>query len=339
MENDELCTSSLDCGFNLHNKVVELPPKIKHPIRKNHPLILRFRVENLSCNACNQRLPAHGLRYSCSPCKFAIHITCPELPPTLDLPCHRKHPLVLEFQNSPSCKTSKETRYNNFVYLCSSCNFNLHYECASAPPTIKGKTHEHPFTLLWRQVSFICDACGVEGCFVSYICSTCSLVVHKKCISLPPIIAIPRHDHTRFSANISSDLMSSRMVIVKFVIRKSKWSMGVTLAPIVIEAKLLGDLTIVPRRSTNPIICIEKNKHDLILKANPMEEHIDGANLMEKYCDGCVLPISNPFYHCSQCDFFLHKTCAESPMEKRLWFHICQQFLILVVDHIFRCGL
>ncbi|KAE8677645.1 Ubiquitin carboxyl-terminal hydrolase family protein [Hibiscus syriacus] len=70
-----------------------------------------------------------------------------------------------------------------------------------------------------------------------------------------------------------------------------------------------------------------------------MKEHREGSNLMEKYCDGCVLPVSNPFYHCSQCDFFLHKECAELPMEKQLWFHICQRFLILVADHIFRCGL
>ncbi|XP_039060719.1 uncharacterized protein LOC120204765 [Hibiscus syriacus] len=361
---------SPDCGFNLHKKCVELPPKINYPVHKNHPLVLQFRIQGSSfpCNLCRKKQPPLALSYSCSPCKFALHVTCAELPSILDLPCHRKHPLVLESQNNPSCNACKETHRGKFVYRCSSCRFNLHFECASPPLTIKENIHEHPFTLLWRQVSFICDACGVEGNSVSYTCSTCSLVVHKQCISLPPIISIPRHEHPIFHKyflqphefrdckckicyeEVKVEYGSYSCSICKFIVHvncaleKKGWYK-------VIDPKHLGDLTM-PRRSTNPIICIEKNEdgemtkirhfshdHDLILKANPMEEHIDGANLMEKYCDGCVLPVSNPFYHCLQCDFFLHKTCAKSPMEKRLWFHICQQFLILVVDHIFRCGL
>ncbi|XP_039029707.1 uncharacterized protein LOC120164001 [Hibiscus syriacus] len=226
---------SPDCGFNLHKKCVELPPKINYPLHKDHPLFLQMRIQGLSCNLCHRRLPVFGFNYSCSPCKFALHITCAELPPTLDLPCHRKHPLVLAFQNNPSCDACKETQRG------------------------------------WYKV---------------------------------------------------------------------------------IEARSLDDLAMVPRRSVDPIICIEKNKdgemteikhfshaHNLILQVNLMKEHREGSNLMEKYCDGCVLPVSNPFYHCSQCDFFLHKECAELPMEKQLWFHICQRFLILVADHIFRCGL
>ncbi|KAE8658776.1 hypothetical protein F3Y22_tig00116970pilonHSYRG00275 [Hibiscus syriacus] len=45
--------------------------------------------------------------------------------------------------------------------------------------------------------------------------------------------------------------------------------------------------------------------HDLILSDNFM----DG----DKTCDGCMLLISTSFYYCSSfCDFYLHKTCAES---------------------------
>ncbi|KAL4352133.1 hypothetical protein GQ457_06G024410 [Hibiscus cannabinus] len=39
-----------------------------------------------------------------------------------------------------------------------------------------------------------------------------------------------------------------------------------------------------------------------------------------KYCNGCVLPILSSFYYCSQCDFFLHKACAELRRMRRLWF-------------------
>ncbi|KAL4272808.1 hypothetical protein GQ457_13G025790 [Hibiscus cannabinus] len=365
---------SLDCGFNLHKKCVELPHKIKYPIHKNHPLMLQFSVEHFLCKTCHRKLPTYGFSYSCSPCKFAIHVTCAELTPILDLPCHRKHSLVLDFKKRPSCKACQETQQNKFVYCCSSCNFSLHFECASPPLTIEEKNHEHPFTLFWRQASFICDACGLEGKSVSYICSTCNIVVHKQCIPLPPIIAIPRHKHPIFHKyflrgrdfrNSDCEICYNEVKIehgsyscsnckfivhVKCALEKKGWYKVIEANDI--DGKLPDDSTMVPRRSINPIICIEKNEdgemtvikhfshaHNLILEVNLMEEHGDGANLMEKYCDGCVLPVSNPFYHCSQCDFFLHKRCARLPIKKQLWFHICQRFLTLVVDHIFRCGL
>ncbi|KAK8978976.1 hypothetical protein V6N11_007438 [Hibiscus sabdariffa] len=38
-------------------------------------------------------------------------------------------------------------------------------------------------------------------------------------------------------------------------------------------------------------------------------------------CDGCMRPISTPFYTCDRCKFSLHKDCAELPREKRHPFH------------------
>ncbi|MFQ6664116.1 hypothetical protein Gotur_031333, partial [Gossypium turneri] len=38
-------------------------------------------------------------------------------------------------------------------------------------------------------------------------------------------------------------------------------------------------------------------------------------------CDGCTRPISTPFYSCEQCEFFLHKDCAELPKEMPHPFH------------------
>ncbi|KAE8702977.1 hypothetical protein F3Y22_tig00110478pilonHSYRG00143 [Hibiscus syriacus] len=47
-----------------------------------------------------------------------------------------------------------------------------------------------------RQMSFICDFCGIPGDGSPYLCATCDLVVHKKCISLPRNIMITRHRHS-----------------------------------------------------------------------------------------------------------------------------------------------
>ncbi|KAK5841300.1 hypothetical protein PVK06_010210 [Gossypium arboreum] len=57
----------------------------------------------------------------------------------------------------------------------------------------------------------------------------------------------------------------------------------------------------------------------------------------ENSCDGCMLPISDPFYYCSECVFFLHKVCAELPKIKKVWHHDCKEPLTLIFDKAFRC--
>ncbi|KAA3481762.1 Protein kinase C-like, phorbol ester/diacylglycerol binding protein [Gossypium australe] len=39
----------------------------------------------------------------------------------------------------------------------------------------------------------------------------------------------------------------------------------------------------------------------------------------DRYCDSCMLFISTSFYHCTQCDFFLHKSCVELPKKMYNW--------------------
>ncbi|KAJ6968038.1 hypothetical protein NC653_036086 [Populus alba x Populus x berolinensis] len=45
-------------------------------------------------------------------------------------------------------------------------------------------------------------------------------------------------------------------------------------------------------------------------------------------CDGCMLPISTPFYSCASCNFFLDKTCSiELPRRKKWPYHENQLIL------------
>ncbi|XWS75010.1 hypothetical protein CRYUN_Cryun01aG0048300 [Craigia yunnanensis] len=186
---------SLDSGFRLHKKCADLPTEINHFCHSQQPLILQFNSKPLPCQIF-QRTQHRGIVYCCSPCEIALHIACVELPTKINHLCHRKHPLILQSNpKSLPCQICQETQDKGLVYCCSTCKFSLHVSCVSPPPTIKGEIHEQPLTLFWRQVSFICDACGTTGDYVSYICSTCSLIVHEKCISLPPIIKFPRHRH------------------------------------------------------------------------------------------------------------------------------------------------
>ncbi|XP_052484293.1 uncharacterized protein LOC128039798 [Gossypium raimondii] len=110
--------------------------------------------------------------------------------------------ISIEDREQFSCKICGETSGKGlgFIYGCSPCKFAAHLKCVSAALdlVIGDKRHEHPFSLFPRGSSFICDACGIEGSYASYICCTCNIMVHKKCTSLPRIIKSKWHDHHLF---------------------------------------------------------------------------------------------------------------------------------------------
>ncbi|KAH1096141.1 hypothetical protein J1N35_013062 [Gossypium stocksii] len=87
------------------------------------------------------------------------------------------------------------------------------------------------------------------------------------------------------------------------------------------------------------IIVIESNDAGEVTKVkhfkhmhNLMLGPFDGG--YENSCDGCMLPISDPFYYCSECVFFLHKACAELPKMKNVWHELCREPLALISDKL-----
>ncbi|TYJ44956.1 hypothetical protein E1A91_A02G021600v1 [Gossypium mustelinum] len=118
-------------------------------------------------------------------CGFNFHEKCAKLPFKL---------------NHGATNRKTDRRRIGFVYGCSPCKLAVHIECVSASLdlVVEDKSHEHPFSLFTRRSSFICDACGMEGSYASYICCTCNIMVHKKCTSLPCIIKSKWYDHRLF---------------------------------------------------------------------------------------------------------------------------------------------
>ncbi|KAK5770071.1 uncharacterized protein LOC108462365 isoform X1 [Gossypium arboreum] len=301
-------------------------------------------------------------------CGFNLHKKCAELPLKMSHVCHRKHPLVLQFNSERlSCKMCQVTQRRGLLYACSPCQFGVHIECASPFPDIEDKSHQHQFTLFFRQNSFICDACGTEGHHVAYTCGTCSSMVHKKCISLPRIIQHTWHDHRVFHTYFihkeyfeSLNCMWCHEVVdteygsyfcadcnvifhVNCALKEEDYycivsqeneddkSLDIPVNSItkVLETNDDGEATVIEHFT---------HKHYLMLSDN-IREHGD------KCCDGCLLLVSAKFYHCSRCDFFLHKSCAELPKMKLFSSHICagteffsgSKPFILTSDYMFKC--
>ncbi|KAK8293773.1 hypothetical protein V6Z11_D06G211800 [Gossypium hirsutum] len=156
-------------------------------------------LKRLNCCWCHE--PLTDAIYFCSDCpSFIIHKKClNELPTKINHPSHHIHPLLLNYSDSYNSCNLCQKGHSGAFYGCSLCHFSIDVGCAWLRSIVEDRSHhQHPFTLFWRQDSFICDACGTEGNYISYICSTCNLMVHKDCTSLPRIIKFSRHDHCIF---------------------------------------------------------------------------------------------------------------------------------------------
>lgn len=74
------------------------------------------------------------------------------------------------------------------------------------------------------------------------------------------------------------------------------------------------------------------HEHNLTLSSNANEAKEN------QYCNGCVMPILSSFYYCSDCDFLLHKTCAEFPSRRLTSFVGYPRTLVtLHTDCVFKC--
>ncbi|KAG4127569.1 hypothetical protein ERO13_D10G222900v2 [Gossypium hirsutum] len=351
-----------DSRFHLHKKCLDLPIEVNHLFHSQHPLVLQFNSQRLPCQICKTTQP-RGLVYCCSPCEFTLHIACVERPTRINHPCHRHHPLILQLNlKSLLCQICRETQALSHAYYCSACKFGLHVKCVSPKPSIKCEIHEHPFTLFWRQVPFLCDACGTSGDCISYICSPCGLIVHESCISLQPIIKrFRRHGHSishtfilgkyeikSGKCKICHEEVNSKhgcyccsdcnyIVHTNCGIKDYSWydivvdeleETGELLnnsAFVVIRETKLGDNIVIPTEIKHL-----SHPHTLIFRSDVKDD---------KYCDGCVLFISTSFYHCAQCDFFLHKSCAELPKKMYAWGHMHQRPLTLKLHADYFCSL
>nr|XP_012466125.1 unnamed protein product [Gossypium raimondii] len=302
-----------------------------------------YVLKRLNCCWCHE--PLIDATYFCSDCpSFIIHKKClDELPTEINHPSHHIHPLSFRYTDrNHFCNLCQKEHFGAF-YGCSLCHFNINLECALLRSIVEDKSrHQYPLTLFWRQDSFICDACGTEGNYISYTCSTCFTTVHKKCISLPRIIKFSRHDHCIFHkyflqtqeltkqdckicfkevrlerGSYSCGKLGCNYVVHVNCVLENQW-----LYKVIEDEKQYEELKEKSMQSSI-IRVIEVNEageaakiehlshqHCLVL-ADKMEEEID------RKCDGCMLPIANIFYYCSECPFFLHKTCAELPRIKQ----------------------
>ncbi|EOY18286.1 Cysteine/Histidine-rich C1 domain family protein, putative [Theobroma cacao] len=353
------CTLNLHikCALFSYNIAEKNIGELQH-IAHNDPLISTenhsVKLKYAHCFVC--WTPLLDSSYFSLDYGFCLHKKCVELAFEINHPCHYQHALFLQFNcDCLPCEICQETQVRGFVYCCSMCKVALHIDCVSPSPIIEVSSHEHSFTRCLRQFSFICCACGTPGNYTPYFCPTCSLTVHKSCISLPCIIKSIWHHHLVFHDYflVENECGILECGICHEEVNKEYGSYYCSECKFIVHVKcvLKDKMLYYEIASKDAFEKLIENPTFLVIKEIKLGENVINREIKhfshehnlvlydevrdDKYCDCCSLLIETSFYHCSKCDFYLHKSCAELPMKSRGFFAPLP--LNLIPNHFFKC--
>ncbi|KAM7497018.1 hypothetical protein LguiA_021432 [Lonicera macranthoides] len=295
------------CNYFLHKKCAELPKEILHPKHLEHPLTLfsrpPYRCECI-CNVCH--IDDWGwFTYNCSLCQFYVDIICAMEERVVKHESH-PHPLTFLYQKVSFRCDACNMKDEDSSYVCSTCGFWIHRSCYLSPSTFNHGDHDHQLQLNYflpynnRRLKYNCDVCEdrLQPSNWVYNCEKCRYFVHIKCATLEP----KRPEITGEESFDDPNIMNFPIVC----------------EPTDLLADILNKFNLVDDERVTELIHFS---HDHPLSLFDAQSN-DGQMPNDKIvCQGCIQPIvSVPFYGCSPCNFFLHKSCAEIPRE---WYHPC----------------
>ncbi|ANM57921.1 Cysteine/Histidine-rich C1 domain family protein [Arabidopsis thaliana] len=268
--------------------------------------------------------------FLCKDCNGEDHVECEKTPVEVKHLLHPKHSLQLVLQKSSITQTRKcfccDEDLKLIFYYCTVCDYAMNIACAEKPPVLfidHPKWHADTLALFPRQAFLTCNVCAVaDSSSPIYMCPPCDFVVHLKCISLPRVIRISRHQH-RISFTTSFDEGDWSCGVCRKTIdndyggyscikdgcsyaahsrcatQKNVWD-GIYLEGVPEE---------IEEEEVEPFVTISKGvihhfshqNHHLRLDEN--EGRVYDEN---KICQACIMPIYfGNFFSCMQCDYIL----------------------------------
>ncbi|GMP40459.1 hypothetical protein CsSME_00010902 [Camellia sinensis var. sinensis] len=248
---------------------------MEHPMHPEHLLTLLQVVANkFRCDGYDIGLKE--LIYRCLICNFDLDICCA-------LKAHKlkhesqKHPLSLMSSSASFKCHACGTKREGMSYMCDTCSFWIHKDCASLIPTFKHHNHIHALT----------SSILVRNIIPSLVDTERESAIKDEISDEANLIHLPMVD----------DSISAIDLFLKQI------RMGDNKR----EAELKHfshdhPLTLFDAQGDNNL-CYENE----LLVLNELNK--------DKICNACVRKILAPFSSCGLCDFFLHKWCAGLPNE------------------------
>lgn len=152
--------------------------------------------------------------------------------------------------------------------------------------------HKHgPLTLLMKPAFFHCDACNTEAKDLSNVCTNFMFWIHQSCASLPATMECELHDH-----------------------------------PLILAFSLPKQFITFPQFCNIRTKRVHPSRWLYYCANCRYFAHLKCDNQI--LCDGCVQPIlTDPFYCCVHCDFYLHRFCAMLPLKMQHPSHPEHEFI------------
>ncbi|PWA48717.1 C1-like protein [Artemisia annua] len=191
---------------------------------------------------------------------------------------HEEHPLKLiensEMEKGVHCHRCQEPILGGSVYSCISCPYFLHKTCAELQPT-----HPFPLTLIAHEGDWICDVClnHYKSGESAYWCSVCDF---DECLNCGVANVALKE-----KALIKYQEEGQHAFLHHFAHKEHP------LMLIVVWETIIGIIGVDIGNNE------EKPKGDVV-----------GCDLCEE-----PLSIGDSAYACTQCRFFLHKSCSQLP--------------------------
>ncbi|XP_062146785.1 uncharacterized protein LOC133854566 [Alnus glutinosa] len=186
--------SCVHCNFFLHTRCSVLPTKIQqYRLHNFHQLTLLSRANTKGdvffCELCSR---GHcGFTYKCDNCSTyslkQICVQCGSIPDTLKHEGHQ-HSLFLALRYSNrKCKACPKDN-ENYVFVCTSCDFALGIRCANLPLLARHKCDTHFLKLTYAAENafgeYYCLICEKERDpnYWFYYCAECDFPAHIECV-------------------------------------------------------------------------------------------------------------------------------------------------------------
>ncbi|KAG2243338.1 hypothetical protein Bca52824_094822 [Brassica carinata] len=299
------------------------------------------------CENCHRKIETDTY-YFCSYCNGAYHKECVEAPSIYHSSDHPKHPLQLLWSDTyPNsyCFHCQGYSFSCLLYYCVICDFALHVICSRKPTSLTRtidnlKRHKHTLHYFPRKSTVACDVCGLvddDYSHLLYACLLCDFFVHKRCIDLPYVIKVSRHNH-RLAFTPSNPFKESAdcgVCYQKIDVNYGEYSCvkGCVYAmhsrcALRYDVSDRKELEGEPEETYENTKMFEDKGDGVILhQSHPCHQIKLEKQLHDesKRCQACMLPFCDDgnVYRCTKsCDFILHESCAYIPGVKQSMLHV-----------------
>ncbi|VVB02861.1 unnamed protein product [Arabis nemorensis] len=338
-----ICYGCVYCYSFVHERCIDLPREIQHPVHPAHPLKRLDYTRKSRCDVCGKAIAS--VPFGCQECDFDVHFRC--LDSVLRSLMHKSHQHKLIYRTNARgyfteenpcqiCMRGSVIFLDSFFY-CMECGLIFHLECLDIPEYVVKKSHHiHPLVckLLPIDNDFL-EYCGVCETMVytghhAYSCEECDFLGHIECIlreEAPSPLYVKdlysfnkenmraidqgEHETNDIETKLTVDNMNGHIHVMKFI---DLWELDDRKKCNICGKKIHGNPCKCETCSFQTHnFCAElgrplkhrvHRKHALLLLPKPPAP----AEVTMK-CDICTYDIKEFNLFCRICNFIIHTTC------------------------------